>query len=319
MKSFITLFIFLISFVESAHTACTLSLSNVNTTIDFTSSPTPGAFTFRVNKRSTAESCNYFVGFTKGSAATYTNRALVKTGGFSVPFNVRKTSNASDPVIKTYPDANLSTDVFAGTFALGFPRNITYTYYPTSVAWSPSNNLRFGLHSDVLQIQLFESAYPPPPSPTISPEATVNVTYKYTVPKMALVSLLDVGAPFTEPAVSTKSLTYTTMASGQSVSFDMVLIYNAGYSIKFRSTNGQRLINASANSYFPYSYTVTSVPAPPSLPAGTDATVMSGTGVSPSAPNGDRRTVTFTLQTPVPGAFSGTYTESILVTMTSTE
>ncbi|MGZ3775756.1 MAG: hypothetical protein ACXVCY_14460 [Pseudobdellovibrionaceae bacterium] len=322
MKTFFVQILFVFILIQPsnpANAACTLSLSNFNTTVDFTLSSAPGAFSFNVNKKNSNDSCSYFVGFSKGSASSYTSRALLKTGGYTIPFNVRKTSNTSDPALKTYPDTTLNTEVFTGTFSKGFPLSRTYTYYPTSVAWSPSNNLRFGLHSDILQIQLFESTFPPPASPIISPESTANITYQYTVPKMALVSLLDVGTPYTDPAVTTKNLTFSTMASGQSVSFDMVLIYNAGYSIKFNSLNGQRLVNAIANAYFPYTYTVTSVSSAPTLTAGVDTLITNGSGLSPNAPNGDRRTVTFTLQDPVPGAFSGTYTESILITMTSTE
>jgi hypothetical protein len=303
-------------FKPHAQGACTLTLSNITTPVDFTSNPNPGALTFQVNKSNSGQSCSFFVGFSKGTALTYSGRSMVN-GGYSLPFNVRKTSVLTDPVLSDYPDASSSTEVFVSSFAFGLPNAKTFTYYPTSTAWSTTNNYRFGLHTDTLQIHVYESAFPPAPTPALTAEATANVSYTYTVPKAAIVSLLNVGEAYSDPAVTTKSLNYTTMATGQTVSLDMVLIYNAGYSVKFNSTNGQQMKSGSFS--FPYTYSITSVPSPPSLLAGVDTVVMSGSGVSAGTPTGDRRTVSFTLGTPNPGAFAGTYTDSILVTLTSTE
>jgi hypothetical protein len=309
-------FLSLVGFQQTGHSACTLSLSNISSPVNFTSNQAPGGLTFRVRKSATNQSCSFFVGFSKGSATTYSDRRMVN-GSYTIPFNTRKTSVQTDPALSDYPDATSSTEVFVSSFANGNPTSKTFTYYPTTTAWSTSNNHRFGLHSDTLQIHVYESSFPPPASPTLTAEATANVNYTYTVAKAAIVSLLNVGVAYSDPAVTTKTLTYTNMEAGQSVSLDMVLIYNAGYSVKFNSTNGQKMKSGTFN--FPYTYSITSVPAPPTLVAGVDTVVMSGSGVSPNAPAGDRRTVTFTLGTPNPGAFAGTYTDSILITLTSTE
>lgn len=302
-------------FVVKGYSPCTLTLSNITSPVNFTLNPTPGAQTFRINKANNGQSCSYFIGITKGSASNYT-RKMYATGGYTIDFNIRKTTNLSDPVIKTYPDTNLSTEVFAGSFPSGAPRFQTLTFYPTTTAWSTSNNHRYGVHTDTLVIQAFESILTT--SPGLVPEATANIVFTYTVPKNALVSLLDVGQPYTDPAVATKTLNFPSMVQGQTVSFDMVLVYNAGYSVSFQSTHLQRLKHNSLNSYVPYTVSMTGVGSFPSLASGSPIVVTSGSGVSPSAPTGDRRTVTFTLGS-IANAFAGSYSESIQITMTSTE
>lgn len=169
----------------------------------------------------------------------------------------------------------LKLQVFVSSFSSGTPTSKTFTYYPTTTAWSTSNNYQFGLHSDTLQIHVYESSFPPLASPTLTAEATASVNYTYTVAKAAIVSLLNVGVAYSDPAVTTKILTYSNMAAGQYVSFDMVLIYNAGYSVKFNSTNRQKM--KSGTFYFSSTYSITAVPTPPNLAAGVDTVVMSGT------------------------------------------
>lgn len=300
-----------------SHAACTLSFSNYVTPINFTSNQSPGGQTFRVRKSATNQFCSYFVGFSKGTETTY-NRKLQQVGGYKIDFNLRGTSNTSDPALQNYPDATSSSQVIIGSFATGNPTQNTHTYYPTSASWSTSNNLRFGLHSDTITMSVYESTFPPPASPTLIADQSVNLVYNYTVPKNAILSLLNVGQAYSDPAVATKSLSFSSMTLGQTVSFDLVLIYNAGYSVKFNSLNGQRLKHQTLTSYVPYSVSMTGVASIPSLTAGSNITVTSGSGLSPSAPTGDRRTTVFTLGNPA-SAFAGSYSETITITLTSTE
>ncbi len=295
--------------------ACTLTITNFTTPLNFTSNQVPGGQTFRVKRNANTEVCSYFVGFSKGLESTY-SRMMQKESIYKIDYNLRATNNTSNPVLKDYPDTTSATEVFTGSFSNGGSTTTTFTYYAVSESWSITNNLRFGLHEDTVNMNVYESAFPPVGA--VTPEFTVPMKYQYTVPKNTVMSLLNVGQNYTDPVVTSKTLAFGTITTGESLSFDLVMVYNAGYSISFNSLQGQRLKHSSQNSYVPYTVTMTGVTSFPALAAGSTVVVTSGSGVSPSAPLGDRRTTTITLGNAASG-FPGAYAETITITMTATE
>lgn len=277
-------------------------------------SPTNPSVDFTIRRRNPSVECNYWVGFSRGQAATYDRRLF--SGSEQLDYEVFKTQSSSPLNLKSYPDAVSLGEVYTGRFDRGGtnPNQQTFTTRPQMIPPLPGpfNLKRPGNYSDTLQIRVFEGTFPPSGAPL--EVANAMQSYSYNVPPLSIVSLLDTGAPYTEPPMTLKTINFGTLTSGKLMSFDMVLLYNSGYRVKLTSQHGSRMKHDTRSTYVPYTMALNGVPA--TLNAGQPVQVLSGAGVSPSAPTGLRVPVSVTVGT-VAGSFAGTYGDSITIEVTS--
>lgn len=277
-------------------------------------SPPNPTVDFTIQRRNPSVDCDFWVGFSKGQAPTYDRKLF--SGGTQLDYDIFKTPTSAPLQLKSHPDAVSLGEVYTARFNKGGrnPNQQTFSTYPRVISPLPGpfNIQPPGSYSDVVQIRVFEGSFPPSGSPTEIVSASQR--YFYTVAPFAIVSLLDAGTPYTEPPVSLKTLNFGTLTTGESMSFELVLLYNSGYRVRFTSQYGSRLKHSTAASYVPYTIQAGGVPV--TLNAGSAVQVASGNGVGPSAPAGHRLPVVVNIGA-TEGRLSGQYADSVTIEMTS--
>jgi len=287
-----------------AGAACgSLTLSNLaNPTYSFNTSTTPS---LNLTATKSHGSCSYFYTISYGSSTSYTNRKISQ-GSYTIPVNFYSDA-AHSKVVRDLPDVTGNNDVISGNLSGGSSSD-TLTYYPVMGASATYN--RFGLYSDTYTISLYEGTTS---SSTFRNSKTV--TFNYTMPKVIDLSLVASGGAFNIVDTS-ETLSFGTLVTGAARSFDIVLKYNAGYTVKLSSANQGHLKHATLADLVPYSISVNSVTANLVGSNITPVSVVSGTGVSASAGLSLPSTVTIgSLGT----ARAGNYSDVITVTVVSSE
>ncbi|MCM2282559.1 MAG: hypothetical protein NDI61_12015 [Bdellovibrionaceae bacterium] len=277
-------------------------------------SPTNPSVDITVKRKKQSTDCNFWIGFSKGQSSTYDRKLLSASN--ELDYDIFKTPSSPPLVLKSYPEAVSLGEVYTGRFIKGggSPSQQTFTSYPQMIAPLPGpfHILPPGAYSDTVQIRLFNGVFPPTTAPVEI--ASVSQSYVFGVLPFAIVSLLDTGLPYTNPPIAMKTLNFGTLTSGESMSFDLVLLYNSGYRVTFNSQYGARMKHDTQEYYVPYTMTINGVDT--TLNAGQGVVVSSGNGVSPSAPTGHRLPVAVTIGSTT-GMLAGPYGDSITIEVTS--
>lgn len=247
--------------------------------------------------------CNYFAVINYGSASTYSARSLTN-GSYNYPIQIYKDAGHT-LIIKDLADATSSSDVIDGVFPEGSGSITNTQVYRPSI--DPTTYTRFGSYSDTFTIRLYEG--------TLSSNVlrrTRTVTLTYTQPKKIDLSLVDTSAAF-NIADTTQTLNFGNLTTGAVKAFDLILGYNAGYSLQLSSANNGKLKHASLPTTINYALTVNG--ANVNLSSG-PASVSSNTGVSPAG--GLRLPISATIGS-IAGKDGGNYSDTITVSVTSIE
>ncbi|MGZ3742801.1 MAG: spore coat protein U domain-containing protein [Pseudobdellovibrionaceae bacterium] len=239
--------------LSKAEAACGLSLSandiNISWSLNFTSIAVSV-----IVSRSTADACNYALGFTKGNAASYVSRSGA-SGSNLIRYQLYKDSGLTK-ILKDNPDITSIDDVDDGGFQAGaIPVSQTLNYYleiPFNLATTPAL-VSSGTYTDSFIISLYEGNGPP--YGTLVTSKSINLTV--TVPPMIALSLVDSGAAFQLGHLS-KNVDFGTLGEGATASMDLRVRTNAGFSVTFSSNNNGKMKHTSPgkNSLVPYTFLV---------------------------------------------------------------
>lgn len=310
-QSIFSLLLFLFSCFGDAYAdsnaVCNLSFTQSQSSYSFNtnSAPTLG-LTVKRNGTSSI-TCNWFFTFSYGAGGSYTNRRIVN-GSYTMPMQIWK-DLAQTKVLKDFPDLTATDDVLDGSFPASSGNvQSNASYYP---ALGAITYQRFGTYSDTFTIKLYSGTY----NGTNSLVQTRTVNLDYAMAKKIDLSLVGTGAPFNILSTS-QAINFGTLSAGQQQAIDIVLMYNAGYSIKFSSANNGNLKHSSFADVVPYSMTVLGNPVSLSGSSSFPVTVSSGTGVSAAA--GQRFPVVATVGS-LGTARAGSYSDTITVTVATTE
>ncbi len=273
---------------------------------DLNTNPTP-AMNFRI-KRQGGASCDYFLTVSYGSATSFSTRSMFQ-GSFQVPMNVYVNAGLTQ-VIRDVPEATNDTQVITGSFEQGHGSHTTndHTYY---AALGTIDYNRFGNYSDTFVMKLYEGTVGN--SPVL--RDTANVTFTYTMARKIDLSIVSSGSGF-NPNSTAQNLNFGALTAGNAKSCDLILKFNAGYSIRLASQNNGKLKHASLSDTVPYTMRVNSVPVSLLGSSTTPVEVTNGTGVSP--PNG----LTFPLSATIGSigaARAGNYSDVITITVATSE
>lgn len=275
-------------------------------------------------------SCHYFIGVSPGVAGVY-DRILFGRGGSTIKYGVftspctPSTPNCTNPQMKDGRAATQRSEVVAGFFEKDKgPDTQTHMIYPVFPlepvnSLSTTNRIKaWGLYGDAVMLNAYESAWPLPSGAPAVPDASTAVLFTKHLPKFATVSIVDKGAPYVDPPVTTRVVNFGTFRGGAIQEFDLISLFNAGYDLKIASQNGSRLRPRSGPSFIRYGLSVGGIPV--HLPAGTAVRIGSSSGVSPPPGNGVRTPVKVTIDgASLATALGGTYSDTLTVTITSTE
>jgi hypothetical protein len=145
-----------------------------------------------------------------------------------------------------------------------------------------------------------------------SQEDTEGFRLRYDMSKRIDLSIVNTGEAF-DPSATNKTLNFGNLSSGQEMTFDLVLKYNAGYQVKMSSQNGGKLKHLSQNASIPYTLTLSGNP----VSLSTLPTIVAwGIFVNPCG--GLRFPGKVKIGT-VGSAQAGVYQDSITVTVSTTE
>lgn len=279
-------------------------------------SGTDARLTFEV-RRSGEAHCDYYVTFGYGEASSWSSRAL-RNGTSTYPVQLYKDEAPQFAlVLRDQPDASSAEHVISGTLPGGGGDTSRVHSYraklllPSGYGSHPAH-VRFGTYSERFTVRLYGGPVGGGPKEVID---QASVTFTYRVPRMVDLSLVPTGEPF-DPSSLSRALQLGTLAAGLSRSVDVALLYNAGYCLRFSSANGGRLRHSRLASYIPYQVRVGGALVSLASSATAPVEVSRGYGVSPAS--AARIPVTVGIGALGP-AMAGDYSDTITVTVTSTE
>lgn len=291
----------LILLTETAGAACPgMSLSNVNSYVSLnTNNFVP--LEVRVDKGS--GSCgNFFVVIDNGGASSYSTRSI-QSNMQNYPIQFYKDA-ARNQIFKSEFEATAS-EVLLGTFAGGTTSfsSIYYAYIDTT-----SNQfIGAGNYNKNFLLKLYEGDF----NDRILRDTKV-VQFAFTQYKSIDVSLVSTGSPFSVTDTA-QNIDFGKLSEGATSGFDIVLLYNAGYSVSVSSNNNGKMRHTKGKKFVPYSLSIDGTPVALTNSA---TIVKSASGIS--APNGTRLPITIKIGSLI-DTTPGTYTDTVMVDVTSIE
>ena len=326
MKKIILLLIFSLFFVSSLRAdkdnesddndkdKCgELSVSPEDIKIDWTESFRSAEKSFRVQRTKSNKKCRYYVTFSAGGG-TFADRRAIQ-GSYAMKYQVYKSASLEQKnILKELPTASNSDEVVTGEFPDDKKEN-TSKYYleiPIGAATSPTL-VKSGLYMDTYSVKV----YPGQIGDDSKPDNTRSVLLSILVPKIIRISLVGTGQSFRE-SDTTESLDFGTLEQGKSKSFDLKVVTNAGFQVRFSSQNNGVLKQGvgGADTTVPYTLKVNSVTRDLSGSQGSPVVVAEGTGQS--SLDGKTNQVSVTIGD-VENKVAGEYSDIILVTATTIE
>lgn len=241
---------------QSASANCGITLSASSVTINWDIGFSTKAIQFTLQKTN-VPACNYWIGFSKGSAASAASRRLT-FGAAVLPYQLYKDNTLTKVLMDSIDGPIISEDnVIKGGFSEGANLTQTLLYFlniPSSGSISPTL-ARNGTYTDTFTMFLYEGSDPTIPNPVAVGSSTILATV--TVPSIIKMSLVSPGAPFDESATS-RSIDFGSLSPGLSGQFDLRLYTNAGFTVTFSSENNGSLKspNNSTGVGVPYSFYV---------------------------------------------------------------
>lgn len=300
--------IFLFLFLTKAFACDNLRIQQLGN-VDLTSNLNH-AETFRV-RRNGDDGCNFFVTVNNGGASSYVVRRLLHDNNAdTLPVQICLDANCNG-IIKHFPQISSSGDIISGSFPDGDndPQFYDFTIYPRL------GNLdyqKFGRYEDDFTMRVYEGTF----GGSNSQEDAEGFRVRYDMSQKIDLSLVNTGSAFDASSTS-KSLNFGILYTNQQMGFDLVVKYNAGYRIRFSSLNNGNLKIFSGSNTIPYTLTMAGNPVNLVGSSGNPVQVAQGSGVSIAG--GLRSAGLFTIGTVAPTQQAGNYSDTITVTVTTTE
>jgi spore coat protein U-like protein len=246
-------------------------------------------------------SCDFFIGFSRGSANSYTPRSMAN-GSNTIPYNFYRNGGLTQ-ILRDAPDSTSYNSFLRGSFPNGNPSIQRTEDYRVAIGTIPGSPA-VGLYTDTVSIKLYKGE----PDEWYTLQNTQTLVTTYSVPYVANVSLVNTGAPYNQ-SDTTQTLNFGSLSPGQTLGFDIVTVYNSGYKLTLSSANNGKLKHSSQNQFVPYVFKVNGSPLNLSNSQAIPAVLGTGSGTSP--PAGLR----FAIQVQI-GAVSslaGTYSDTSVV------
>lgn len=286
---------------KAAWAACPMmSLSNVNSYVSLNANNFV-SLEVKVNKGS--GSCgNFFVAIDNGGASSFSTRTI-QSNMQTFPIQFYKNA-ARNQILKSEFEAT-PAEVLFGTFD-GGTTSFNTVYYAYIDAGS-NQYIGSGNYNKNFMLKLYEGDF----NNRILRDTKV-VQFAFTQYKSIDVSLVSTGSAFNFTD-TTQNVDFGKLVEGATRGFDIVLLYNAGYSVSMNSTNNGRMKHSTEKKFVPYSLAVDGIPVALTNVA---AVVKSAAGIS--TPHGTRLPVTVKIGSLTDSA-PGTYTDTVMVNVSSVE
>jgi len=230
-----------------------------------------------IKRSSSHGNCHFFVTFSKGGASSYCKRRMVM-GPEKLRYQLYKSvSFTPRNILKDFPEARFTRHVLRGKMRnkQSSVRKEYFIAIPRGPAIEPYL-VKSGRYSDIFIVRVFRGIIPIFSS---RPHDTESVIITAIVPRIIRIALVGYGAPF-DPDDTHETLDFGVLQKGESRTFDIRVVTNAGFSISFASINNGRLVHftdGNESEVF-YKVKVNGVYKDLSSSQGTPVEVSSGTG-----------------------------------------
>lgn len=224
-------------FVFSSHSfaACFYSLNAPSINYTLSGNETSSVeHTLTLNRGNSNDTkCDTFlVGFSQGGASNYNRTAVNSLNGATLPYNLYKTAT-SMTMLRTVEDASSLSQVLNGSVTRNGSVNLSYFFKPGSL--SSSTLTRAGLYKDTLSLDVQSGDLN-----DLSAEAINTLQVNINVPKLASLSLVNSGDSYDSNSTN-KTLDFGELSENEDMTFDIIVLSNAGYNLSVSSLNRQVL------------------------------------------------------------------------------
>lgn len=306
MKSFIIFMITVFSFPKAY--ACSYDQDVPALYYTLTSNSVIEPRTLSLERKDNSPKCgNYFLGFTRGWAPTYSRYGTNLSNGNRIYYNLYKNAGGT-MILKNPSDITSDNDVLMGSINKDQKLNLTY-YFQIS-PYTSSTLPRSGTYVDYVQVQAYSGRW----WAINGFEGYLNLYVQIYVPKLSALSLVDTGASF-DPGDTNQVLDFDELELNEQLSFDLLIVSNAGYLVTFSSSNNGVLKNTTVttgNNTIQYDLYVNNTLKTLTNPV----VVANGSGATLSS--GQRIPVRVKIKA-VDNKEPGTYNDYITITTTTTE
>lgn len=258
-------------------------------------------------------SCNNFtLGFSKGGSNSYNRLATNSLTGATLAYNLFKTSTSTSS-LKLLTDASSNAEVLSGTISKNSSTPLNYYFKLGSI--SSIATTRGGTYQDIITIQGRSGTYTNDQGPQTTQTLSVNII----VPKIASLSLVNTGGVY-DAASTSKTLDFGELTANEELSFDVIVLSNAGYQLSVSSANNQ-LMKLSGGTPGPdtqinYNFYANSVLKNLTTSSSTAVLLSNGSGVTPA--QGARVPIRVVIQS-VDNKDAGIYQDYLTFTVATTE
>lgn len=300
-------------FLMSAHTfaACFYSLNANAINYTVTDINSPVQFQLNLNRgKSNAQKCGTFImGISEGIASNYDRMARNPLNNETISYNLYKTSN-STTMLRSINAASSMSQLLSGNVGRNSSTDVNYFFKLGNL--SNSALTRGGVYKDTLTIDVDSGDWN-----LYYPEITGTLQVNINVPKMASLSLVNSGAAY-DSASTNKTLDFGELTDNEDLSFDVIVLSNAGYNLSVSSLNQQvmQLQGATPGTANQISYLFYANSNLKNISSPSPVSIMSGSGVTPIY--GTRIPVKVVIQS-VSGKNPGIYQDYLTFTIATTE
>lgn len=242
--------------------------------------------------------CNYFILIENAGGSNSDNRYLKKSGTPTIRVQFYINPGLTN-VVRSSSDAGGSSDYISGTMSSGVTQTTVPFYAYVNPAWVGSAT---GPNIERFDFKLYGGSNF---NNKTSYATNASKQFRYTVNDSMSIALVNDGSPYNATEIN-KTLDFGSLTTGESLPFDLWLIYSNGYKLSLTSTNGGNLKNTAVTSsnLIPYTLSFDNVNVPLSS---VETVVKTGTG---SGTAGLKIDVLATIGN-VGTVYSGTYSDTV--------
>lgn len=297
---------------SSAWAGCFFSLStpSINYTVNAEDLSAVN-YSFNISRGNSEDTkCNTFlIGISKGGASSYNRLARNSSTGETIPYNLYKT-NSSTTMIRRIEDASSLSQLLDGSINRNSSKMVDYFFKLGSL--SNSSLLRGGTYRDLVAVTVDSGD-----KEDLNNEVTNTLEININVPKMASLSMVSSGSPY-DPSKANMTLDFGELTENEEMSFDVIVLSNAGYNLSVASANKQSMAlqSSSPSPQTQIGYQFYANNSLKNLSSSTPVSIMTGAGVTPV--QGTRIPIKVVIQSVI-GKDPGLYQDYITFTIATTE
>ena len=257
--------------------------------------------------------CDFGIGFNRGGSATYDRRMTFS--GHELPYQLYKDSSLTK-ILKDVPDLLSEENVLLGHLPKGKNLTQTFTFY-VQIPQGPATNPTLkpsGTYQDSFRINVYEGNQI---TNFQTPKTSANVNILSNIQKILEISFTPSGMEF-NPNLTTQTLNFGILNPASEKIAHLKVRSNAGYSISFSSQQNGALKHILKTTHVPYTLSVDSISQ--NLTRSRSNPVIVTTGNGQTSIQGTDHSIQFLIGNfDATQVFSGSYTDYITVTATTTE